>query len=878
MRTPLLICWLVWAACAQAQFYMTDVCLHDAAQRLFVVEAARVHAWIENQSLREAERIASVSWSAEGKLNGDTQWEVIWRDAAGADVRRARIAYDGAALQRGADFYRPIWRQLRGLAGKPALSGDAQRAEAAMSAFWQGANETGVSRMSGMITALDFAREQNPSTNAADAGRLAGMLIHSAMPILADSCTLDYVLLARGTAWLCHAEETATARLRDAWPPLMYLAGREKPAADRWRQFFKPDHADTLAARWWELILRSRPTPLREVALFAAEPQNRGWGLPFFLAYQRMDGGRQSEILGVIELLYGAELQEWPDLGAPIMRQFGVGGPQSRYPALPALARLRWLQTLGHVAAEETGGRHPELAAEAVAAMNAMAADKNQDMACRGLSKAAPLINRGFDLRRDALEPVAALTEEDLLVFGWDLTLETMQAWFHFLNGQLAVRDEAARLRDECLQEMPSLKYWLDRVHRKDPPACDIPPDRVEFFEADVLARPGIYLPEAAKGERYPTSTPERPPLRNPFKRSFVSLTQHFVLINVRPKGVDFLRHLDLQISQGGEALCAKAYAYLTRPSFRIPASRQAEYDKRLDRLLAACPNATLLQRQPSTPPSDSDRLLEATQTLERLFWEAPGSGSASIFDRYAKANAMQSAKRFYQQILPFVSSVGFSNTMPQRRWVLAWWEKDDAAMASAAEDSATYSEADLGKRVLHLLAIGDDKGAERMLRALLERYPPNPEKPPPLKIKLQAFLPLLPALADASSPRHEEALDYFHPLGASYTVLRCVLARRFQLPVDKAARFLGEAEKMHVLTRAVTAHLRGDTPAFQAAYNEIHKDNAKGYSGENLTLLECMRHDLMKTPIPENQPDLKPEKIERLDEQVIAKLKATGQ
>ncbi len=882
MRT-LLLTWLAGGAAlsAQAQFYAPEVYLHDAAQRLFVVEAARVHAWIENAGGGpEEKKIADVTWEVTGKRDGWCAWRLSWRDEKGDELRGLELRYSSDSLKRGAEFYRAIWRQIREIdpAKKLPLSA---AAEPVIKAFWESTDEIGTERMSAALAAEDWARQKRPTTEAADAAALAGMLLHGALPILAGSCTLDYVLLARGTAWLCHAEELANARLREAWPVQLYLAGREQQGGDRWREFFKPGPDDCLMARWWEVVLRRRPAPLRDLVLFAAEPGHARLGLPFLVAHVRMDQAHRNELTQIIRLLYRDNFQEWTDMGPCLTRDLGVSGPQDFYGSAPVLARVRWLQTLAHVAAEEAGGRHPSISREAVRAMKAISSDPVQDNASKGLKAAAGLINQGYDLKSESLEPAAAVTVEDLLVFGWDVTATHMQAWFDFMERKLGVREYAEEIRQISRAAVPALAYWVDPVANGKRPDYPIDRERLEFFEAFPIAIPTLHRPQDMEDKSLADKLPRLCAIRNAFKRGWIAYSHLETLRGTRLTGFDMVRHLERISSEGGEDACARMLRFIMlkmKPEDRDQYLQ--DHSATLEKIRQGCPNANALHRQVVIEGEDKENRddLAWAQSLEKLYWEAPGTDAMNdIFACYVSAHAWDAAKRFYRQALHQAGdTMVFSNTMPQRRWVLAWWEGNKKDMRAAATDAGSFSYVDITKQVIHLLAEGEDDKAESLLDAGIDRYPPrDPAKGNSMTL-LRDYLPLLPALADAGHPKRAEALDLLQER-AEWATLRVVLARRFELPPDDAARLLGEGvgEKASLECRAYQAWVRGDAEAFERTNDEIVKNRRQGVDVAGRTLLQCLRHDLLKTPVPVEQPDLKPAKVERLDDLVRKKLEA---
>ncbi len=870
MKAAAAVCFLVvLSSRVFGQFYTPEVYYHDAAQRLFVVEAARVHAWMANQN---GAGIAGVSWEAKGDYKGDTTWKIEWKNAAGAVLRSLEIHYGMKELDAGADFYRPIWRQIHDIAANKPLP-ETPAADASMRAYWDATTKTGTSRMSGVAAMDTFLQTHAPQSKPEDAAALASMMIHSAMPMLAGTCTLDYQLLARGAVWLCHAEDITSSRLRTAWPALFYLAGREKVAGDRWQEYFKPAPSDVLAAQWWECILRHRPAPLRSVVLFAAERGKSAWGLPFIAAHLRLDGAHNDELENIIPMVYGKTLEAWPDMGPLFARRIGLSPLRGFCAVTPFTARRNWLKCLEQVSDHASDAASKARLPAIRQAASFLETDQSPDVASHGLQAAADLINAGYALPAEGtlLPPVAVVTAADLILHGWDQTVDQMTAWHHYLDDIWGVHDMALPVQQACHKAVPTLDYWIKKPgSKKQPEEVTIHTVRVEFFDDYYLFKPGF----PGDGDH-----PERPSLRNWLQRGGIGQT-HLWVLSARNPGNDFSLwpHLDALIAQGGEDACSRGYYFLTK---ELKAEDRERYQKitpkRYERLREGCPNANSLHRAvanlDSTDPNPD--YFAIGQELERLYWQAPGSTTiGNIMDRYIAANALESVKRFYEQVLPIAgNSVGFSNSVPQRRWVIAWLEGDRDAMDSAARDSATFSYRDLSKRITHSLAVGDDKEAGKLIDALLERYPPgNPGKGTEMT-RLREFLPLLPALADPKDARHDKALTFFHE-SSDYVppALRFILARRFNLSVDDAVKFIGP-ERPSPARRLLIAYLRKDEKDFIAAYALVKRKLGPSIDETCRTLIECLNHEVQKiAPIP-TQPDIKPAKVEMLDDLVRQKL-----
>jgi hypothetical protein len=859
---------------AKGQFYAPDVCLHDSAQRLFVGEAARVLAWIENQGLKEDERIMEVSWVETGDAMGKAEWKISWKDADGNEKRQMTVNYGGQALGLGADWYRQIWRQLRGIEREGSLPDAVAQSAPVLSAFWEGAELAGTSRMEGLLAAVETLGEGDVSKKAVNAGNLAGIMSHSAMSMLGGACMLDGLSLARAAAWLCHAEETVQANVPLAWAPLIYLAGREPAAAEIWRQAWRKGEEDGVVVRWWNRVLENYPASAKDLVLFAAEPESRQRGLPFLLAHLRTELAHRDEFNGVIRMLYDEDLELWPDSGGSMMRIFGVNGSQGYYASFPVLSRVRWLQTIGHVASPEVGGTHPDVAQAAVKVLTAIGADTTPDRAIRGLEEAGELITRGYDLRADVFAPVAVVTVEDLLVYGWDMTLDSMHAWHSFLSRQLGVRDAANEVHAACQKSVPTLLLFLER--KSGPLTPHKGQDRVTFCEEREIGMEALMDISKAKSEEEATKMTGRNALKGLYSRGGLVFSQFAMMGRMLTEEERWNAVLAVG-SQAGEAVVSRLN-YFLQVNMKPELLNKMKEDKPTFAKALEQGNRNAIVGRRTALVSAAMRgaadMGESAEALERLYWEAPDStAAAQIWDFYLRANAKNAAKRYYQQSRDHgKSSVAFSNEMPPRQWALAWWERDEAMMAIAAQDAPSFSARDLEKKVIHALAIGNDEDAAAIVRAYVGRYPTQKGQPEGFMEELQRFLPLLPALGKPEHAKHGEALAFFKSSNR-WVLLRLVLARRFGLSQEKTLQLFGSGVTDYHLTKAVVAHMQRNKEEFQVAHDQIIKLGGDKLGGASLTLLQCLRHDLMATPEPKDQPDLKPERVVQLDDLVRNKL-----
>jgi thiol-disulfide isomerase/thioredoxin len=354
---------------ASAQFYEPQTVDDDAVQRVFPVEAARVLAWSRGFEGAVAHRV--VRSDASG-----TEWDITWLDAAGKPARTARVQCDAASRASGADFYRSAFRQLAG--GDWAVTSTSP--DNAAAAFWQGADLAGYSRVEGLLAAARLLADRPKVDRAADASRLAGVLVHSALPRFANPQPLDALLLARGAAWVCVAEMRLREPIDAAWAPVLFLAGRELEADDLWQSPKVRTRLRSGAEKWWAMAL-AEPRAL-DAFSFAARRQHRQWAMPAMWLMARKDARLFAPLREVAEKSLNVEFASRVHDFAPVL----AGAAADWIPR--DAARPAWLRCFGRLAG---------LPSEAPL----------DDLLAKAREWAPPTSNAG-------LKPVAAVTAEEI--------------------------------------------------------------------------------------------------------------------------------------------------------------------------------------------------------------------------------------------------------------------------------------------------------------------------------------------------------------------------------------------------------------------------------------------------------------------------------
>jgi hypothetical protein len=327
---------------------------------------------------------------------------------------------------------------------------------------------------------------------------------------------------------------------------------------------------------------------------------------------------------------------------------------------------------------------------------------------------------------------------------------------------------------------------------------------------------------------------------------------------------VDSLRH------EGGPTAASSVLCYLApiRQDKLAPLPKAAEWEIELAEQL---PQPTELAMQVyRTQKLVGKPLLEQAKELERLYWQNPDSGTEDVvFLHYAKAGALDAAKRFYLESRENLNdSVRTSNGLGHYAYLVGHFKGDAAFCEMAMEDSRSASYQDM---VLHIwdAAVHDDRSAlAKLADELIQRYEPEAgaKAAGPM---LKHFLRLLPALANPNDPEHKAAIGYFRG-EANWTILRWLWIEKFQLSKDDAIAFLGGRETdaaRHVLV----CYLDGDAAGARAATDALmDQENPRA---DVRVLARCVSMELAKDVPEPVVPDLKPADATSARAAVMARL-----
>ena len=825
---PLIAGWLMVIP-ARSQFYAPETDFHDPGQRRFPVEAARVLAW--NRNLDGA-GIADVNFRLEKTPERESVWSIEWRDATGSVLRKATVKYREEALLTGPAWYRGVWMQLTGKDWSAPVSSAGDFA----GAFWRGVESAGISRIEGLAAAFQHL-STTPRPAATDAAMLAGTLTQTALPMLGHLVTLDSVILARAAAWLCAAEQWSGADRLVEWAPILALSGRAAASREAWLGSDKTLKETSAATRFWDVFIRMPLAP--ESLPFIARPENRLYAAPLFSAYSDIDPdyGDLFTVIGpklfpkhVWERLYDYA----PSLNHHTHNRWPVAGD------LPSHGFREWialLRGLAPVPGDAQGTQ--EVAREA---------KDFEGSAKAALSPAVVrLLNDGVDQGAGPLVPVAIATVRDVLGFGWEfggIQIGAMHTHISILSGQ---SQTAGKMEEKWFQ---TIQGWAPFTQNLDLPPFKPLEDAVRY-DSIMQGNVALWL-----NENPPKSWTGREDSASIYLRRRWLMDPHravdFLLTHngARPLAADLIRRC---IREGGQRdLGVLATIEKSRSHEALWDEVVDEFDLRED-LARAVPASisgahTLIEKK----FADGSDPFGHAQALERLNWK---HGIAvvpeMVFLNYVRANALDSARRFYDRWYDSVLDRSeFEDKLGAASFSLALIENDEARLKqSLAHCAPTFGHL---PEIATALLLDDLVEARKQIDAAIKQVPRG------ISVQryeaLRDYLPLIPALNDPERGDHARAVDPF-PTAPWFLLVQCVLLNKAHLSVAEAERFLtaGGDDAHH---RIVIAALRKDREEFERLYKDLNKERFTNAWG---VLNASLRNRMLAIPPPKEQPDLMP-------------------
>jgi hypothetical protein len=863
-------CALILLICAKAhaQFYAPDTEFHDKAQRLFVVEAARVLAWRENL---EGERIAEIKYTVDLDGRRTTTWSLTCLDDKGQAVKQFRVNYPETLLSQGPGFYRKVFKQvwIRGT-WRAASNLDSTELN---EAYWNGAELNGMSREEGLHAAFKLIGPKPSLPEGKYAPVLAGLLAHEPMPSLCGGFTMDAMLLARGAAWLAFSEsmlKDASSAADENWAPILFMAGRENAAAALWKDKIKAGQGKQNQAtlfQWWDFFLRQPKA--RAAFEFVTDPKQRRFGMPMMTYYSRLEG-LGNPLAEVLVPLYGKNLESFSKLynyGGFLEASTSVGGGRLLEGAWPAIFRQEWVNTLRDfpASAHDYNGYADKL--KAISSSNSPAHPNESELSLAGLSEVAPLLELGYEQGTGSLIPVATVTARDLLNYGWEMNGLQMGARYYFVRRKWCIPDLAETIYQRGTRDIGgqapffpgnlqgkvfNLQETLYRLQMVD----DL------GWRVNVDIQPFAKDPSNGDGARLF--------YKRCWLRPYEIRWQSWVLAKAN------LPDEQLQVMQRYHAECGPKSDVLT-----------LEYlgDWFTDKDFDARPKLKQLREQIAEAAAEPTELqvtalyhkryaglanAEKAQDYEKIFWENPDCRlQQDVFNNYISGGAWKSAKRFYTQVRNVVSrDVEFSNMLAPQAWMMGFLTGDEDLMDMALEDSDTGSYSSMVTAIWHAAAHERTDEMEKQLDGLIERYE-SEEGPRSQGRMIKSFIPLIPALKNPKDPLHGDALDHFGK-SENGVLFRWILIREYKLSVEDAIRFLGGKET-DLLRRILVLHLQNDKgPMHQAFFDYI---SAGGNRGAGRPLVTWAAGELQNLPSTFQQVDLKPPGVKSIQQAVSEKL-----
>jgi hypothetical protein len=688
---------------------------------------------------------------------------------------------------------------------------------------------------------------------------LAGSLIHSGLFSVADRLSIDSVTVARGAAWLGFAERMAAEKFDDLWAPVLFIGGRERQASELWQKS-RPAALliATPAERGWNVWLR-KPDPA-DIYRFALAKGNLAMGMPM-LAYdaQVMDNGD----VWVNAMMEAERDNIWRMHNyGPLMMFESFSGGRVTDGAWTALQRGAWVHLLDQFKAttNDFAGYKNDLVSPRKFFSGKVNWEGAADPSLVGLKETGPLINLGKSEGVGALIPTAALTTRDLLNYGWEMTGLQLGTRHRFVDKSWGVHDLAATIRSGSVANVEGMQ---------------------PFFDNERMSHSANYRAMLARLQLVNRLQLRNGWTDNPFATSAAKNAQIFVnRAWLRPTEVDWQARslweandfaaisdlFEYHYANGGMLSAAFSLHYLA--SVRQEELKQFPQTKELiGKFAQKLPyiNERYVHALYEQLTKGKDTF-ERAQAFEKMFWQHPESELEDrVFRNYAMAGAFKSAQRFYKQARPYLkdrSPILLSHGLGSNAYMLGYLLNDAEMRKAGLQDSESGSYADMLLHIFEGVVTSNLKTLHLDVDELVERY--SKGDPDDQGVRLQKFLPLLPALRDVKHPKHGEALRYFAGM-EEWTIFRWMCIEQFKLPKEDAIRLLGGNDGT-VLQRALVAYLEKDKATMLTHVNEFFR---RGEIDEYSILLQTLFDRLAAHTFTREEPDLKPQNVVSLSDVV---------
>jgi hypothetical protein len=488
------------------------------------------------------------------------------------------------------------------------------------------------------------------------------------------------------------------------------------------------------------------------------------------------------------------------------------------------------------------------------------------DACVYGFNETAPLLQMGQSEGIGKRSPIAVATARDLLNYGWEMTGLQIGARYHFVNERWCVPERAKPILETVTSKVQGLFPFFKNAQAANIynyQECLFRLQRVGDIYSFAGWSPNPYFTNSTHGsgsaELFMKRCWLRPDLFDWQARSLWDEGRFDLIAQL----VD-----SVQQEEGPRgAIAMLDYLNSIRRDMRGSLPRADEW---MAAMVERLPQPTKFSVYAVWDTKFRDKSqLRIAQELEKMYWQNPDSQMEDwVFLYYAKSGAFGAARRFYLESREnLLDPVGTSSGLGHYAYIVGYLENDAALREMALKDSASASYADM---ILHIwdAAIRDNRDElKEQVDGLIERYE-SKDGPMSRGARMKQFLPLLPALADAGDPRHQEAINYFGN-DASWVMLRWIWIEKFKLSKEDAIAFLGGRETdaaRHVLV----CYLDGDAEKTVQASDELmHQSDAPV---EQCILAEFLGDKLAKIKEPD-VPDSKPANASTARAAVLARL-----
>ncbi|MDR2675234.1 MAG: hypothetical protein LBC18_10345 [Opitutaceae bacterium] len=496
------------------------------------------------------------------------------------------------------------------------------------------------------------------------------------------------------------------------------------------------------------------------------------------------------------------------------------------------------------------------------------------DAALSGFPSLAHLIALAYREGAGPLAPAASVTARDLLNFGWENTGVQLAARHDFLAACFPTPLLAANFRATATKALPELAVFFQQGSWDAAlPAIDNP-DRLQRIEA--AGAPMLFAPGPVFGIALPPGAVYSPPrcgymaIRGWLLRGQSAWALWGLAASTADAGA-LSRLLRRSHDEGGPLNDRHLLAALSNPGNAPNFRRLPDLDALRALLASRLPPAALPPPvrihawQTRPPPAPPPAPLDRAQSAERAFWETPGDDYLlHALKNYLEANAPGALARLHDQAIDLMDRPQNNIAAGAYRLLPAMLDLDEPAMTAVLARENALGFARYHPRLYPALALGRLAEIEEMQAAIARADPQN-----------VFWVKMMPGLLSTwralGTPRALAALRAFAAGNTFPIEYLWLFSRAARLTTgERIILFGGDAATG--ARAGVTAFLRGDRDAFDAAWKTIFPGGAENaaYNMEHI-LLWLLRHELFAIrPLSDAEaPDLRPAGWKPLPDQV---------